>query len=87
MQLAFKARDFQSRAISPFLELGAYEALWLREGATFKTLADQFSANEGAVPSDFVEQKDAINCAARVSELMRQSPIKDWGVRVHGAGE
>ena len=31
--------DFRVRAISPVEELGAYEALWDREGATFKRLA------------------------------------------------
>ena len=29
-------------AISPMLEMGAYEALWAEKNATFKTIADKF---------------------------------------------
>ena len=41
-QLALKTSDFEARAISPLLEMGAYEALWLRDKASFKTIADLF---------------------------------------------
>ena len=45
-QLALKTSDFEARAISPLLEMGAYEALWLRDKASFKTIADLFRDNE-----------------------------------------
>ena len=45
--------DFVARAISPKRELGAYEALWAREGAWFKSIAEDFRAHAGAIPSDF----------------------------------
>jgi len=48
------AADFQARAVMPVRELGAYEALWAREGTTFKTLADTFRRHPGSVPSEFV---------------------------------
>ena len=63
-QLALKGNGFQSRAISPLVEMGAYEALWLRKGLGFKSIADLFRANEGAVPSDFVEEAVARDCAS-----------------------
>jgi DNA processing protein len=85
-QLALKPNNFQSRAISPMLEMGAYEALWLR-GGTFKTLADQFRDNVNAVPSDFVSPKEAAKCASDVLAIMRRDKIEDFGVRIHGAGE
>ena len=53
MQLALE--DFAQRAVSPFVELGAYEALWERPKASFKTLADMFAKREGTLPSDFIE--------------------------------
>lgn len=87
MQLALKPQDFRSRAISPMLEMGAYEALWLRKGASFKSLADMFSENLGAVPSDFVTEEEALQRAAQVVEFMRDAGVLDFGVRVHGAGE
>jgi len=30
------AKDFEARAVMPARELGAYEALWAREGASFQ---------------------------------------------------
>ena len=32
-------------AISPRHEMGAYEALWLEKGASFKTMAEKFAAD------------------------------------------
>ncbi|OYW97869.1 MAG: hypothetical protein B7Z12_20840 [Caulobacter vibrioides] len=44
MQPALRSAGPALSAISPRLEIGAYEALWLEPGATFKTLADRFAA-------------------------------------------
>lgn len=86
-QLALKSNDFDARAVSPMNELGAYEALWLRKGATFKKLADLFRENRGAVPSDFVDPLEAETTAMRITEALWPDEIYDFGVRVHGAGE
>ena len=40
------------------LEIGAYEALWAQDRTSFKTLAELFRKNLGAVPSDFVSPAD-----------------------------
>ena len=85
-QLALGPQDFESRAVSPMIEMGAYEALWLRD-ATFKKIADQFRDNAGAIPSDFVSVDEAARCAAQVIDIMRRDGVEDFGVRVHGAGE
>lgn len=87
MQLALRGRDFQASAISPLVEMGAYEALWLQKGASFKSLADRFRDNEGALPSDLVEEGIAKEHGLRVLDILRSSGISDFGVRVHGAGE
>lgn len=87
MQQALKATDFESRAISPLLEMGAYEALWLRKGASFKSIAEIFRENLGAVPSDFVSEAEALDCARRVMDALNSDGVEDFGVRVHGAGE
>ena len=54
MNSVFADEQFTARPISPFLELGAYEALWKREGASFRWIADLFLKQANAVPSDFV---------------------------------
>src|SRR5271165_2831246 len=79
--------DFESCAISPLLELGAYEALWDEPKTTFKTLSEKFAACPGAVPSDFVPAQKARECAAFVQEKFRSAEIARFGVRVHGTGD
>jgi len=87
MQLDLITQDFSERAVSPFLELGAYEALWDEQNASFKSIADLFSKQRGAVPSDFVESTRAESYAADVHASLSDAGIKNYGVRVHGAGE
>jgi DNA processing protein len=38
------------RAVSPLLDLGAYEVLWSRPGASFRTLADLFREHPEITP-------------------------------------
>lgn len=74
-------------ALSPLLELGAYEALWDEKGASFKTLSERFGRDPGSLPSDFVAKARAREYAAYVMERFREAGVKRYGVRVHGAGE
>lgn len=85
MQLELE--DFAQRAVSPFIELGAYEALWEEANTSFKTLADMFAKRSGTVPSDFVERGKAIRYANEVHSKLKSAGIEKYGVRVHGAGE
>lgn len=86
-QLTFSSRDFASRVISPFLELGAYEAMWDAENASFKTIADQFATVPDAVPSHFVDTRTATRYANDVHARLKKAGVIEYGVRVHGAGE
>ena len=79
--------DFESRAVSPFLEMGAYEALWEAKDASFKTLSKRFAANPGAIPSSFVELDKAQELAEFVTQRFRDADIGRFGVLVHGSGE
>src|ERR1700730_6584514 len=79
--------DQLARAISPRLELGAYEALWAKEGTWFKSIADGFRAHPEAVPSDFVSEAEIEKYARLALGAIRAAGIKHFGVRVHGAGE
>lgn len=78
---------FTARPISPFVELGAYEALWTREDTSFKSLAELFRTRVNAIPSDFVSASDAGEHARQVLELLDRAGVREFGVRVHGAAE
>ncbi len=87
-QLDFGSPDPFERAISPFEEMAAYEALWSEKGATFKTIADKFrEAPEGAVPSDLVAGSTIAAFKTRLKEIMSHYAVENMGIRVHGAGE
>lgn len=86
-QLALEPDSFEARAISPLLELGAYEALWENRETSFKTLSEKFSAQPGALPSDFVPGQKARENAAFVRRHFEKADIGHFGVRVHGAGD
>jgi DNA processing protein len=71
----------------PARELGGYEALWSREGTSFKSLAELFRQHPGSVPSDFISENDAQHYSRLALGAIRDSGIKHFGIRVHGAGE
>jgi DNA processing protein len=73
-----------ARSIAPLRELGAYEALWLREGTTFKSLARLFRRHPGALPSDFVLEREAAAHCDRALDLARDAGAGAFGVLVHG---
>ncbi len=73
--------------ISPRLEMGAYEALWLEKGATFKRIAERFAVDPTAMPSDFVEIAQANRCAEEVLSILKKSGVHQFGIRIHHAGD
>lgn len=75
------------RSLSPYLEMGAYEVLWSREGATFKRIADRFRDEPNALPSDLVPRAEAERMADWVLEHLREHGVTRFGVRVHRGGE
>lgn len=87
--LALRKGEFQPAVepVSPYLEMGAYEALWLEKGASFKSIADRFRQDPLALPSDFVEPERARECAAAVTQKFSDAAIGRFGVRIHHAGE
>lgn len=83
--------DLELRAVSPWVEMGAYEALWRRPRTTFKSLAKKFGKHPGSRPSDFLtcdeEWDEAHECAEFVKSRFNEAGIGRFGVEVHGAGE
>ena len=85
--LDFASVDFEARAISPFLEMGAYEALWSEPGTTFKSLSDRFARYPGSLPSDFVSPAEAQQYASFVKRRFNEAHVDRFGVQIYGAGE
>lgn len=83
-QVYFSASGKIKFAVSPFLEMGSYEALWCETPkATFKTIAERFSNNPGAMPSDFfTDEKKAVKYAEEVLSVIRESKAEPFGVRI-----
>jgi DNA processing protein len=87
MQLALHSDGPALAPISPRRELGAYEALWLQQGATFKTLAESFAKDPTALPSDMVGQAEADRCASEVMAIFANVGVRRFGVRINHAGD
>jgi len=87
MNLARKSDGPAPLAISPKLELGAYESLWLEQGATFKTLAERFARDPSAMPSDFVPLGSAMSAANEVFAKLKKSGVHQFGIRINHAGD
>lgn len=87
MNLALRADGAALAPISPRLELGAYETLWLEQGATFKSLADRFARDPSALPSDFVPRAAAQAAADEVFAQLKKSGVHQFGVRINHAGD
>jgi DNA processing protein len=82
-----KPFDISSFVVSSLSEMGAYELLWAREGATFKTLADIFRENPNSLPSAFVPKNEVAAMKTQVLSMIKNAGIDRFGIRVHQAGE
>ena len=76
-----------ARTMSPYLEMGAYEALWDQDGVTFRRLANRFAEMPGQLPSDFVPATLAAEYAAMVCRRFNEEGVGRFGVRVFGEAE
>lgn len=74
-------------AISPILEVGAYEALWARSGMTVKKLADLFRDHPNVLPSALVPHDEAMSMARDVVGELHARGVDRFGVRIHRAYE
>ena len=76
---------FVNKPISPLLEMGAYEYLWLQEGQSFKRMAEMFKKHPNTIPSELVSHEDAIRTATEIWKDVEGDPSKLFNIRVHGA--
>lgn len=78
--------DLAAHAVSPLVELGAYEALWDEPKASFKSIAEKFAKVPGALPSHFVPAAVAKEYGEAVYRELEEDTVR-FGVRIHGASE
>jgi len=72
--------------ISPLREMGAYEALWDKDGASFKTISRTLN-QLGALPSELVEPDVAERYGTEVRSAISSANVGRFGVRVAGTGD
>ena len=75
---------FGQKAISTYLEMGAYEELWLRQRQTFRGLARLFEGSGGAPPSSHVEHDVAWQRSEQAAAMLAAAGIDDARFVVHG---
>ncbi len=85
--LAFANEDAAVAPISPMREMGAYEAMWLEPGASFKKIAERFASDKTALPSDFVSAEAYSQAAQEVRAKLKKAGVHRFGVRIHQAGD
>jgi len=85
--LDFESSEVPAKSISPLLELGAYELLFMGHGASFKSIATKMQEIPDGMPSEFVNTADALKVAHKVLEIFDKRGVKQFGVRIHRAGE
>jgi len=81
------ANIFRSKPIIPLEEIGAYESLWLNQGAWFANLAKLFNENPGAAPSDLVDPRLIRETCDKLTGSLGAEFLSQVGIRLHGAGE
>ena len=75
-------------AVSPFVEMGAYEAMWAEcKSVSFKTLAARFAAHPGSVPSDFVKGEKCNEYSRFVQDRFAEVGLESFGVQLNGMME
>jgi DNA processing protein len=81
---AVRAEHFAGQ-ISPYVELGAYEWLWLNSGNTYGEIAEVFRRAPGRLPSEIVEPEDAEQTARMAVAQLKKASTTSFGVRIHGS--
>ena len=73
--------------ITPSLEMGAHEALWVRNNATAKSVFEKLSSAANNMPSSLVPLGEAINAKEKVLTTIQKAKISNFGYRVKGTAD
>lgn len=81
------ASYFAHKDVSPFVELGAYEWLWLHQIDSFRAYAQLARNQRGLLPSELVAESVARTSAGEALRCLAKGGVGNFGIRVDGAGE
>jgi DNA processing protein len=70
-----------------WVEMGAYEALWLQPGASFKSVAERIAATASGNASDLIASDLASECADKLRHRFAKAKLSDIGMRFFGEVE
>ncbi|MDR5776304.1 MULTISPECIES: DNA-processing protein DprA [unclassified Caballeronia] len=73
--------------VEPLREMGAYEALWQSDRASFKSIAETFRQNPNATPSELVPAQTIDETVPQVMDHLERAGIHDLGICVHGTAD
>jgi len=77
---------FTHKPISPLIEMGAYEHLWLQPKATFKRIAELFKDNPERLPSELIANEgEARELSEKLLKLIKTDDAVNFGIRVFGS--
>lgn len=71
-------------AIDATIEVGAYESLWLKSGATFKKIANRMASAPGSRSSDHIPHEEARETGLRVLQRLRDALDAWFDVKIFG---
>jgi DNA processing protein len=74
-----------SGEVSPYLELGAYEWLWLNSARSYAEMSEIVRRAPGLLPSEIVNADDARATAEKAVTQMHRSGVPSFSLRVHGS--
>jgi DNA processing protein len=75
------------KEVSPYVELGAYEWLWLNRVDSYGDLADLVRKQPELLPSELVPESAARSTAREALSRLSQGGSGKFGIRIHCAGE
>lgn len=79
--------DDTFKAVAPLEESAAYEALFDRQGQTFKTLAESFKTVPELLPSDLVPPKEIEEYKKLLREVLKDPIFRNFGIRINNTAE
>ena len=72
------------RFVSPFMEMGAYEAMWMEQGASFASIARRFAQSPGSVPSDFSDARKSLTLAESTQRDFLRGGLSEFKAALNG---
>ena len=81
------ATYFAQKAVSPLVELGAYEWLWLNRVDSLSAYAELARPRPGLLPSELAAESAARDTAREAIDRLGKSGAGQFGLRVHGTSE